>query len=81
MAGSFQYIDDSVITTKVKAAMYDEPTLKSLQINVKAYQGVVQLSGFVDSDQRVKMAGEIAGSVEGVKSVQNDLIVKRGGDK
>lgn len=61
--------------------MYDEPTLKSLQINVKAYQGVVQLSGFVDSDQRVKMAGEIAGSVEGVKSVQNDLIVKRGGDK
>ncbi|MCE5275840.1 MAG: BON domain-containing protein [Deltaproteobacteria bacterium] len=71
-----QYVDDSVITTKVKAAIFEEPTLKSLQIKVKTYQGVVQLSGFVDSDQRVKKAGEIAGSVEGVKSVKNDLIVK-----
>jgi osmotically-inducible protein OsmY len=71
-----QYVDDSVITTKVKAAIFDEPTLKSLQINVKTYQGVVQLSGFVDSDQNVKKAGEIADSVDGVKSVKNDLIVK-----
>jgi hypothetical protein len=71
-----QYVDDSVITTKVKAAIFDEPTLKSFQINVKTYQGVVQLSGFVDSEQSVKKAGEIAGSVEGVKSVKNDLNVK-----
>ena len=71
-----QYVDDSVITTKVKAAIFNEPTLKSLQINVKTYQGVVQLSGFVDSDQSVKKAGEIAVSIEGVKSVENDLIVK-----
>jgi len=71
-----QYIDDSVITTKVKAAILDEPTLKSLQINVKTFKGVVQLSGFVDSSQSVKKAGEIAGSIEGVKSVENDLIVK-----
>ena len=71
-----QYVDDSVITTKVKAAIFDEPTLKSLQINVKTYQGVVQLSGFVDSDLNVKKAGEIAEGVEGVKSVKNDLIVK-----
>ena len=71
-----QYVDDSVITTKVKAEIFDEPTLKSLQINVKTYQGVVQLSGFVDSDQSVKKAGEIADRVEGVKSVKNDLIVK-----
>ena len=71
-----QYVDDSVITTKVKAAIFNEPTLKSLQINVKTYQGVVQLSGFVNSDQSVKKAGEIANSVEGVKSVKNDLNVK-----
>jgi len=71
-----QYVDDSVITTKVKAEIFNEPTLKSLQINVKTYQGVVQLSGFVDSAQSVKKAGEIAGGVEGVKSVKNDLIVK-----
>lgn len=71
-----QYVDDSVITTKVKAAIFDEPTLKSLQINVKTYQGVVQLSGFVDADHSVKKAGEIATGIEGVKSVKNDLIVK-----
>lgn len=71
-----QYVDDSVITTKVKAAIFEEPTLKSLQINVKTYQGVVQLSGFVDSDLSVKKAGEIAGTIEGVRSVKNDLIVK-----
>ncbi len=71
-----QYVDDSVITTKVKAAIFDEPTLKSLQINVKTFKGVVQLSGFVDSDQSVKKAGEVAYSIEGVKSVENDLIVK-----
>jgi osmotically-inducible protein OsmY len=62
-----QYIDDSVITTNVKAAILDEPSLKVFQISVKTYQGVVQLSGFVDSAQSVKKAGEVAGRVEGVK--------------
>lgn len=71
-----QYVDDSVITTKVKAAIFNESTLKTLQINVKTYQGVVQLSGFVDSAQSVRKAGEVARQVEDVKSVQNDLIVK-----
>ena len=71
-----QYVDDSVITTKVKAAIFNESTLKTLQINVKTYQGVVQLSGFVDSTQSVRKAGEVARRVEDVKSVQNDLIVK-----
>jgi len=56
----------------VKSAIFNEPTLKSLQINVKTYQGVVQLSGFVDSDQSVKRAGEIAGSV-----VSGDKPVRR----
>lgn len=71
-----QYIDDSVITTKVKAAIFDESTLKTFQINVKTFKGVVQLSGFVDSAQSVTKAGQIAGSVEGVTEVKNDLIVK-----
>ena len=71
-----QYIDDSAITTKVKAAILDEATLKSLQINVKTFKGSVQLSGFVDSEQSLAMAGEVAGRVGGVKEVMNDLIVK-----
>ena len=73
---SGQYVDDSVITTKVKAAIYNEPSLKVSQINVETFKGEVQLSGFVDSPQSVNKAGEVARSVEGVKSVKNDLIVK-----
>ena len=71
-----QYVDDSVITTKVKAAIFDEATLKTLQINVKTFKGVVQLSGFVDSAQSVTKAGEVARRVEGVNEVKNDLVVK-----
>jgi len=71
-----QYVDDSVITTKVKAAIFDEMALKTFQINVKTFQGVVQLSGFVDSAQNAQKAGEIAKNVEGVKRVENDLIAK-----
>ena len=71
-----QYVDDSVITTKVKAAIFNESTLKTLQISVKSYQGVVQLSGFVDSAQSVAKAGEVARRVENVVSVKNDLQVK-----
>jgi osmotically-inducible protein OsmY len=71
-----QYLDDSIITTKVKAAIFDEPALKSLQIEVETYKGVVQLSGFVDSKASVNKAGEVASKVEGVKSVKNDLNVK-----
>lgn len=70
------YVDDTVITTKVKAAIFEEPTLKTLEINVKTFQGEVQLSGFVDSAQNVAKAGEIARSVEGVVKVSNDLIVR-----
>ena len=71
-----QYLDDSIITTKVKTAIFDEPSLKSLQIEVETYKGTVQLSGFVDSKESVKKAGEVAEKVEGVKSVKNDLVVK-----
>ncbi len=71
-----QYVDDSVITTKVKTAIFNEATLKTLQINVKTYKAVVQLSGFVDSAQSVTKAAEVARSVEGVVSVENGLVVK-----
>ena len=71
-----QYVDDSTITTKVKAAIFNEPGLKTLQITVNTYKGEVQLSGFVDSAQSVTKAGEVARSVNGVISVKNDLVVK-----
>jgi osmotically-inducible protein OsmY len=71
-----EYTDDSVITTKVKAAIFGESTLKSLQINVKTYKGIVQLSGFVDSALSVTKAGDVARGVKNVASVRNDLVIK-----
>jgi osmotically-inducible protein OsmY len=71
-----EYVDDSVITSKVKAAIFNESSLKTMQIEVKTFKGEVQLSGFVDSAQSVNKAGEIARSVKGVTKVNNDLIVK-----
>jgi osmotically-inducible protein OsmY len=71
-----QYVDDSLITSKVKAQLANNDFLKSFQISVKTYKGVVQLSGFVDSQTAVDKADEIAQSVGGVKSVKNNLIVK-----
>lgn len=73
---SGQYLDDSTITTKVKAQLFEDQSLKAFQINVKTFKGEVQLSGFVDTEQSAKKAGETAGRVEGVKSVKNNLIVK-----
>ncbi|MDT8441175.1 MAG: BON domain-containing protein [Desulfuromonadales bacterium] len=75
-SGPGEYIDDTVITTKVKSEIFAEPELKSLQINVETFKGVVQLSGFVDSVQSVKKAEDVARSVNGVVSVKNDLIVR-----
>jgi len=75
-ASTGQFVDDSVITTKVKAAIFEEPSLKSFQISVETYKGVVQLSGFVDSVQNRNKAGDVAGRVAGVVSVKNDLTVK-----
>lgn len=74
--GTGEYLDDSAITTKVKAAIFNEPSLKVFQINVETFKGEVQLSGFVDSSQSVSKAGEVARGVKGVKSVKNNLIVK-----
>jgi osmotically-inducible protein OsmY len=71
-----QYLDDSTITTKVKTAIFNEPSLSVAQINVKTYKGVVQLSGFVDSSADASKAGSVAREVKGVASVDNDLKVK-----
>ena len=66
-----EYFDDSVITTKVKAAIFNEPTLKSFEINVKTTVGVVELSGLVSSKSDISKAVEVARGVQGVKSVKN----------
>jgi osmotically-inducible protein OsmY len=71
-----EYVDDSVITTKVKALIAEDDFFKSFKISVETYKGIVQLSGFVNSQQAVDKAGQIVRSVKGVKSIKNDLIVK-----
>ena len=74
--GTGEYVDDSVITTKVKAAIFNEPTLKSTEINVETFKGDVQLSGFVSSTAAQSKPVELARSVKGVKSVKNDMRLK-----
>jgi hyperosmotically inducible protein len=75
--GAGEFVDDSVITTKVKALLAEDDFLKSFQISVETYKGSVQLSGLVDSQKAVDKAGEIARGVKGVKSVKNNLNVKK----
>ncbi|MEO8343012.1 MAG: BON domain-containing protein [Gallionella sp.] len=74
--GTGEYVDDSVITTKVKAAIFKEPALKSTEINVETFKGVVQLSGFVSSQSEMNKAVEVARNVNGVKAVKDDMRVK-----
>ena len=71
-----EYIDDSVITTKVKSLLAADDFLKSFDISVETYKGTVQLSGFVSSQAAVDKALQITRSVGGVKSVKNSLVVK-----
>ena len=74
--GTGEYVDDTVITTKVKAAIFNEPTLKSAEINVETFKGVVQLSGFVSSQANIYKAVEVARNVKGVTNVKNDMRLK-----
>jgi osmotically-inducible protein OsmY len=74
--GTGEYFDDTAITTKVKAAMFNEPSLKSAEINVETFKGTVQLSGFVSSRADINKAVELARGVKGVTSVKNDMRVK-----
>ena len=74
--GTGEYVDDSVITSKVKAAILNDPNLKVNEINVETFKGVVQLSGFVSSQAAESKAVEVARTVGGVKSVKNDMRLK-----
>jgi osmotically-inducible protein OsmY len=74
--GTGEYVDDSVITAKVKAAIFDDSTLKVNEINVETFKGVVQLSGFVRSQADIDKAVQVARGVGGVKSVKNDMRLK-----
>ena len=74
--GTGEYFDDSVITTKVKTAIFDDPDLKSSEINVETFKGVVQLSGFVGTKANINKAVSVAHDVKGVTSVKNDLRLK-----
>ena len=71
-----EYVDDSVITTKVKSLLAADDFLKSFNIGVETYKGTVQLSGFVGSEKAINTAVQIAESVKGVGSVKNSLIVR-----
>ena len=71
--GPGEYVDDTVITTKVKAAFFNDATLKANEINVETFKGRVQLSGFVNSQTNVTRAVELARAVGGVKSVKDDM--------
>jgi hyperosmotically inducible protein len=74
--GTGEYIDDSVITTKVKAAILEDPLTKVLEVKVKTFKGDVQLSGFVSSRAEADRAVELARGVAGVKSVKDDMVIK-----
>ncbi len=74
--GTGEYVDDSVLTTKVKAAILNEPDLKVAEINVETFKGVVQLSGFVASRAAADRAVAVARGVSGVKDVKNNMQVK-----
>ncbi len=74
--GTGEFVDDSVLTTKVKAEIFNEPSLKTFEIKVDTFKGVVQLSGFVARPESIAKAGEIARRVKGVKEVRNDILVK-----
>jgi osmotically-inducible protein OsmY len=71
-----EYVDDTVITTRVKTAILNEPSLKVFQINVETYRNVVQLSGFVKSGADMSTAVDLARSVKGVRSVKNDMLLR-----
>jgi osmotically-inducible protein OsmY len=74
--GTGEYVDDTVITGKVKAAILGEPTLKSAEINVETFKGIVQLSGFVSTKESESKAVMVAQGVAGVKSVKDDMRLK-----
>lgn len=75
-AGTGEYIDDTVITAKVKAEIFNDADLKSAEINVETFKGRVQLSGFVNSQVDIDRAVALARGVKGVTTVANDMRLK-----
>lgn len=76
-ASTGEYIDDTMITGKVKAALIADPELKATEINVETFKGAVQLSGFVASPDHIPRAVQLTRNIDGVKSVKNDMMIKR----
>lgn len=74
--GTGEFVDDAIITTKVKAALVEDPITKALEIKVKTFKGEVQLSGFVSSQEAMNRAVELARDVKGVTFVRNDMLLK-----
>ena len=74
--GTGEYVDDALITTKVKAALAADPNVKATEVNVETFKGMVQLSGFVSSKESIQKAIDLARGVNGVKGVKNDMTVK-----
>ncbi len=72
-----QYLDNSVITAKVKTALFKDEKVSATSINVKSYKGVVQLSGFVNSKAQSDRASKVAAGVTNVSEVRNHLIIKK----
>jgi osmotically-inducible protein OsmY len=75
--GAGEYLDDTLITGRVKAALVADPELKATEINVETYKGTVQLSGFVGAPDHIPKAVKLAREIEGVKGVRNDMALKR----
>ena len=74
--GTGEYVDDAIVTTKVKAALLSEPNLKSAEIGVETFKGKVQLSGFVSSQASIDHAMTVTRGVKGVVAVANDMRLK-----
>ena len=74
--GTGEYVDDSLITTKVKAAFAADPLVKATEVKVETFKGTVQLSGFVQSRESAQRAVELAREVKGVRAVKNDTVIK-----
>ena len=74
--GTGEYIDDAVITSKVKAAFAADPTVKATEVKVDTFKGTVQLSGFVESRESAQKAVQLAREVQGVREVRNNTSIK-----
>ena len=74
--GTGEFVDDTLITTKVKAALAADPDVKATEVKVETFKGTVQLSGFVESRTSIQRAVDIARRVNGVRDVKNDMVVK-----